>query len=280
MKYFKIIYLLCLGLLVSCGDKREVSSGDEVRDSLLMVIEAKNKEIALNDYTTTQTAAVLDSISKYENLLITNQEGTPTRATALNNLKRFQEILDIYKNKMNAIQDSLSKTKNANKSLITIVEQLNSQLQAKEQLIASLRQEIQTGKREIRTLRADISSLSESNKKLEASKKLLTKVADTQDKMINRGYFIVGTKASLKQKGILKSGGLFKKSTLNTANFNVDDFISVDIRVTKDIAISGKSPKILSPMPAGSYHWEGSRLIIDNPSMFWKTTNYLVVQVN
>ncbi len=280
MKYFNIIVLLLFGVFFSCKNNSEVPNDNKKLDSLMTVIDAKNKEIALNDYVTNEMASVLDSISKYENLLITNKEGKQTKASAMNNLKRFQEILALYKERITAIQDSLSKTKNANKSLLTIVEQLNGQLQAKESQIASLQKELQSGKKEIKGLKSELSNVIKSNNELTRENEQISKVADVQDKIINKGYFIVDTKANLKKKGILKGGGLLSKAIINTSNVNESNFVCIDIRDTKEITAVGKSPKILSQMPAGSYHWKGQRLFIDNPTSFWQVTKYLIIQVN
>lgn len=265
---------------MSCKNNQETPTYDEERDSLLTIIDAKDREIALNDYVTDQMASVLDSISKYENMLVTTQEGKLTKASAMNNLKRFQEILNLYKERMTAIQDSLSKTKNANKSLLTIVEQLNAQLQAKESQIASLQKELQSGKKEIKNLKSELSNVINSNNELTRENEEISKVADVQDKIINKGYFIVDTKANLKKKGILKGGGIFSKTSINTSNVSVSNFVSIDIRNTKEITVTGKSPKILSQMPEGSYHWDGQKLFITNPTSFWQVTKFLIIQVN
>lgn len=280
MKNISIVLLFGFVLLFSCKENQKSPIDNSERDSLMAIIDAKNKQIETNEYATTQMAAALDSISKYENILVSNAEGTPTKTSALKNLKRFQEILDVYRNRMTAIQDSLSKTQGVNKSLLTIIEQLNGQLLAKERQIATLRDELQSGKRELKTLRADLSAANKTNLGLAASNEMLTKVADTQDKIINKGYFLIDTKANLKKKGIIKGGGLLSKATINTSNIIAENFVSIDIRVTKEIVVSGKSPKILSQMPSGSYHWDGTTLIIDDPTSFWHVTNYLIIQVN
>lgn len=280
MKIFNVIVLLFLVVLLSCKNNQETPSNNKERDSLMTIIDAKDKEIALNDYVTDQMASVLDSISKYENLLLTNREGRQTKVSAMNNLKRFREILEFYKKQMNAIQDTLSKTKNANKSLLAIVEQLNGQLRAKESHIVSLQKELQSGKKEIKNLKSELSNVINSNKELTRENEQISKVADVQDKIINKGYFVVDTKANLKKKGILRGGGFLSKTSINTSNVNASNFVCIDIRNTTEITVTGKSPKILSQMPEGSYRWEGQKLFITNPTVFWQVSKYLIIQVN
>lgn len=279
MNFFKTFIFFVVVILSSCDNKPNSSHSEKEIDSLLSIIDEQRKDIFNTDNAMNQMASTLDSIAKYESILIKNTEGTTTKATAIKNLMRFQEILGIYKERMVALHDSLSSSEKSNKSLLIIIDRLNAQITGKEKQIASLKSEISNGKREIRSLKANITQLTEANGELTATNTVLNKVASTQDKIINRGYFIVDTKTNLKKMGILSGGGLFSKSKVNTSNMNDGHFVSVDIRVTKEITVSGKSPKVLSQMPSGSYHWNGSKLIIDDPTSFWRITNYLIIQV-
>ena len=100
-----------------------------------------------------------------------------------------------------------------------------------------------------------------------------------QEKQINNAWFVYGTKAELKEQGILKGGEVLKDN-----DFNKDYFTEIDIRNVKNIKTYSKSARLLTTHPDGSYMLtkDGNgyyELHISNPSRFWSVSKYLVMLV-
>ncbi len=102
-----------------------------------------------------------------------------------------------------------------------------------------------------------------------------------QDALLNEGYVKIGSKAELKAAGLL-TGGFLKKNKVDMSSIDKSLFQKVDIRHVTEIPIPSKKPKLLSPAPADSYHFEtdggSSTLVITNPTRFWSVSNFLIIQ--
>lgn len=99
-------------------------------------------------------------------------------------------------------------------------------------------------------------------------------------------YYIIGTEEQLISKGILKKEGrIIKKKKVDFTNINKSVLTKGDIRTLSYISIQGKSPKILSDVPKGSYTLENNgdksyTLKISNASSFWSANNrILIIQI-
>lgn len=62
-------------------------------------------------------------------------------------------------------------------------------------------------------------------------------------------------------------------------------FVRVDIRQLRELTLNSKKPKILTTMPQSSYsivrNSDGiSLLTINDPTLFWSSSNYLVISLD
>ncbi len=71
--------------------------------------------------------------------------------------------------------------------------------------------------------------------------------------MLNDAYVLICDKKTLQEIGILTKGNLLKKSKFNPDNVNLGYCETVDISKERNIHLNSKKPKILSPVPSGSY---------------------------
>ncbi len=79
-------------------------------------------------------------------------------------------------------------------------------------------------------------------------------------------------------------GNLLKKAKFNADNVNLGNCETVDISKVRNIPLNSKKPKILSPVPSGSYkiveNQDGGKiLVINDPTSFWSLSNILVIQL-
>ena len=100
----------------------------------------------------------------------------------------------------------------------------------------------------------------------------------TQDNQSNTAWFVFGTKNELQEQGIFQNGHVLR------GNFNKNFFTRIDIRVDKEIKLFSKSAELLTRHPSSSYTLapDANRLYvlkITDPSLFWSTSEYLVILV-
>lgn len=157
----------------------------------------------------------------------------------------------------------------------------------KDNQIIQLRKEIEKKNVDISRLQEQVTSqqytidsqtvkIDELNKKTQRQNEALAR----QDAILNNGYVLLGTKADLQRKGILKKGKLVSESILDRSKFK-----QVDMRHWKEVSFTAKKPRILSNMPTSSYELTTDghgnfTLTIINPSDFWKITSYLIIQTD
>jgi TolA-binding protein len=163
--------------------------------------------------------------------------------------------------------------------LKSLVDGLQTQVETQNLRIQELQASLAEKDSTIQVQSMRIDSLSQSVSNLtEVSKEQAGTVA-RQEKQINNAWFVYGTKAELKEQGILKGGEVLKDN-----DFNKDYFTEIDIRQVKNIKTYSKSAQLLTTHPNGSYMLAKDangyyELHISNPSRFWSVSKYLVMQV-
>jgi len=105
-----------------------------------------------------------------------------------------------------------------------------------------------------------------------------------QDETIHTAWYVFGTTKELKEQKIVTSDGLFSPQRVLQRDFNKNYFVRIDARNTKSIPLYSTRAKILTNHPKSSYTLEKQNgnfsLIIVNPSDFWSTSKYLVIEVD
>lgn len=237
----------------------------------------------------TTIAQGLDSIAVQENILYSNKgrDGVLLdRKQIAANLKSMADILARQRSKIKMLQDSLASRKNTKgiEQLQHVIEFLNQQLAEKDNVIQSLRTELNNSKKDITQLRASLSEMKTRADRAEQRSKVLTTALTTQDEVLNECYVKIGTKKQLTASGILK-GGFLKRKKVNYGEVDKSKFSAVDIRKFREVKLKSDNPKILTPQPsARSYHFEDNGdgscvLVITNPTLFWSVSNFLIIQL-
>lgn len=196
------------------------------------------------------------------------------------------DILARQRAKIKMLQDSLANKKSSQgvERLQKVVEFLNQQLAEKDQVIQSLRADLNNSKKDITQLRASLSDMRTKANNAEQKTKVLTKALSKQDEVINECYVKIGTKKQLSAAGLLK-GGFLQKKKVNYEDVDKSKFNAVDIRKFREIPLHSSNPKILTPQPSNrSFHFEESgdgncTLVITNPTLFWSVSNFLIIQL-
>jgi chromosome segregation ATPase len=283
MKKFGFVTVMTL-LLAACGQNQQISDSaiEQERDSLQRIIN--EKDVELNDIMSTFDE-VQEGIRR-----INEAEGRVTIADAspetANNKELIRENMQFIREAMQQNRDMIAQLKeklrkstfNADKLKKTVenlqaqIDAQNSRIQELEASLAEKDAQLTAQNEQINTLNENVNTLTEENKQKTAT-------VATQEKQLNAAWFVFGTKAELKEEKILQNGDV-----LRDENFNKDYFTQIDIRYDKIIKFYSKSATILSNHPSGTYQMiKDSKglyeLHISDPTKFWSTGRYLVVQV-
>lgn len=218
MKTSQIIMpLLMLMFVFSCkNEKVDMQHYVAERDSILQ--ENKNKTQQLDELNgVLSTIAIgLDSIAVQENILFNNSGRDGVRLDKHEIAARLNGMADILarqRAKIQVLQDSLANRKASQgvEHLQRVVEFLNQQLAEKDQVIRSLRADLNNSQKDITQLRASLSDMKSRAVRAENKTQVLTTALSKQDDVINECYVRIGTKKQLSAAGLLKGGFLQKK---------------------------------------------------------------------
>ena len=291
MKTFRIIMpLLMLVLVFSCkNEKVDMQQFVAERDSILQDNRSKTQQLDELNSVLSTIAIGLDSIAVQENILFNGSGRDGVRLDKHEIAARLNGMADILarqRAKIQALQDSLAnrKTSQSVEHLQRVVEFLNQQLAEKDQVIKSLRADLNNSKKDLTQLRASLSDMKNRAVKAENKTQVLTTALSKQDDVINECYVRIGTKKQLSAAGLLK-GGFLQKKKVNYEDVDKSKFNAVDIRKFREITLKSNNPKILTPQPSNrSFHFEESgdgtcTLVITNPTLFWSVSNFLIIQL-
>lgn len=284
INYFYLIFTIWL--FFSCtNNSREKSELMSQIDSLKIENQKKEKDINEMMSYVNVLADGLDSIAKQEDILFNSNKGREgvviNREQLKKNLDVFENIINQQKQRISQLADSLkAKGENLNK-LQVLVDYLNHQLEEKDNVIKSLRADLENNKVNIANLQRKVRSLSDSNTELTSKVESQSTALAAQAEMINECYVKIGNKKTLSAMGIITSG-LLKKTKINPNAINQSQFTKVDIRYFTEVPLQSSKPVILTQMPSSSYKIEktgknSSILYIVDPTAFWSLSNYLVI---
>ena len=296
MKYLYSLVAICAisFSIASCGNKTQ-DSGKSAWERELDSLQSVNaqQQMILDDMTTTMAdiSMSLDTIAMHESMIIrrVDEEGNPLSKKGLKSkLNTLAEIIKNQREKMAEMEKAMSEGKSSVTQLKSIIAYLNASLEQKEAEIQQLKAEVDSKNFSIARLNTHVSSLRDTvasvRQENEEQRQQMERQTAQHETAINEVYYIIGTKDKLLNYGILSKSGLFKKSKVNFSSIDKSVLIKGDKRNLKKININGKSPKMLSDAPNGSYSLDkgesSSTLTILDAEKFWSANNkILVIQV-
>ena len=283
MKKFGFISVVTL-LLASCGQGQQMSESamQEERDSLQRIIN--EKDVELNDIMSTfdEVQEGIRRINEAEGR-VTIADASPESASSKEvireNMQFIREAMQQNRDMIAQLKEKLRKSTFNAEKLKKTVENLQAQIDAQNTHIQELEATLAEKDAQLAAQGEQINTLNESVNTLTEENKQKTATVATQEKQLNAAWFVFGTKNELKEQKILQNGDV-----LRDGDFNKDYFTQIDIRYDKLIKFYSKSATILSSHPSGTYQMVKDskglyELHITDPTKFWSTSKYLVVQV-
>lgn len=252
----------------------------EQRDSLNSIIAQRDTEINDMMGTLNEIQEGFREINEAENrvTLATTGEGASNKQQIRENIKFISTRMRQNRDLIKKLQNQLAASKIKGGELAKTIENLQKQLDQKDQELQQLRVELDAKNIHIMELDETINNLNTDKSNLQAESASKSQTINTQDKALNTAWYVFGTKKELKEQRILVNGRVLQ------SNFNKNYFTKIDIRNIKEIKLYSKSAKLLTTHPSSSYSLTRDAnkqyvLHISNPEIFWSTSKYLVIQV-
>lgn len=206
-------------------------------------------------------------------------------------IRVINELISENKKTIEDLNQQLKSTKGRNvelnRMLVRLKDQLNTQIEEKDQQIALLKDDLQKMNFTVEELNSDLDTLRQVNSELALSNEEKEQMIEEQVSQINTAYIALGTDKELQETNIItKEGGFLGIGRTEKLSGNLDEssFTKIDIRETKTIPVEGKKIELVTPHPADSYKINGEDKIesieITQPDKFWNNSKYLVVRVD
>ena len=281
-----LLAVLLAAVTCGCSDKKggsRSSADDDNNDSIQILLEEneqlRNEQDELLS-TLNEIQEGFREINEAQGRLSIDrqQEGANSRERIREDMRYIQETLVQNAELIEKLRNQLRESGRASEQLQRTIENLTAQMNQKNAEIDQLRNELQAKNIRIDELDAQVADLSENLTNMQQQNENQGQTISQQDQQLNSAWYCVGTKRTLKDHNILKSGRVLE------GDFDASYFTSIDIRQVTQINLNSKSADILTSHPAGSYQLLKDdagfyTLQISNYQQFWSTSKYLVVQV-
>ncbi len=272
-------------VLAGCNQvsKEQYQEATNTNDSLMYVALQQGNEI----YELSNTLkAVSDELAQINGEIeLSNGEDqslVAKRDRLLEQLARVKQTMDQKQKELDELQKKYSTQLGQNKELKKTIDRLQNQVTDYESQLATYKVAVATKDEHIAGLTDTLTQTQQSLDSTMAQSAQQQEVINTQDEMLNTGYYLVAGKSRLKELGLLE-GNLFSKKRLTNDGFSANGFTKVDIRELNELPLGAKKVDILSSHPTSSYELQTQadgtkKLVINDPSQFWSNSRFLVVK--
>ena len=286
MKKISLLFAVVIAVvLTGCNQvsKEQYRQATNTNDSLMYVALQQGNEIY--ELSTTLNA-VSDELNQINGqIALSNGEDQSLlakRERLLQQIAMVKQTIEEKQKALDELQTKYSAQLSQNKVLKQTIERLQSEITGYENKVTVLNEAVTVREQKIEGL---TNTLTETQRSLEttiAQNEQQQEVINTQDEMLNAGYYIVADKKHLKDLGLLE-GNLLSKKRLTRQGFSSEGFNKVDIRELNELSLGAKKVDILSSHPKDSYELreqaDGTiKLVINDPTEFWSNSRYLVVK--
>lgn len=287
MKSSAMLGILCALLLFGCSNKEreeqlqsELTQVSNVRDSLQQSLNQRDQYLDEVMKTVTDVYGDLEKTRVKEHKLMPKGSQEHPQVMTANTrqqlLTSVNEIGSALKDNQKKISDLQVRLKKAGVESTKL-----------NQLIETMKTDIQNREQEIGQLKSNLEGLTASVNEKSRIIQVKDSVIGDQQKKLNTVYYIAGTRDQLKEKGIITRNGGFLWGLLGSTivlNGSIDtaQFQRIDKTTEQTIHLQGKVDEILPQRSPDSYtestdpDQKASDLQIIEPNKFWQH-KYLVV---
>ncbi|MBR6878313.1 MAG: hypothetical protein IKM95_02890 [Bacteroidales bacterium] len=290
-KIVNIVSVFALvALLGSCAESsKKYKALEAERDSLLVVTSNVTTDFESSLRTINEIEMALQTVREAESIIIMeNQEGNNNYAVS--QIEAIDRTIKQNKAKIEELEKQLADAGSKSKQLNATINRLKKELDDKDALMTTLRNELNASKAQVvelttkvEDLNKNVEVLTEDVDNLSAQSAEQQATIRLQDAMMNSVYYIVAPMETLKQYELVTGGGLFKKESVsNVINKNVLNV--ADRRELTTLPLNTKKANILTNHPESSYQITKNddgmlSLVIVDKEAFWNISNYLIISI-
>lgn len=280
-----IVILISALLLISCGDGKtapeQQSLMDASKQELVNALEERDRLLAL----VKDISNGMDQIKRLENVLtLTNPsaaDATTRRAQILSDIASIKQTLKNRREELTALEEQLKQSAFYSEELQSTINVLRTQIDRQSKEIAGLQAQLSSANIQIDSLNNAVDSLNTSMTNVTNELDSAQATSLMLENELNTCYYVVGSKADLREHKIIETAFL-RKTRLLKGDFDQNYFVTSDKRSLDSIPLYSRKVKIHTNHPDGSYELtdseHGKTLRILNHEHFWSLTNYLVIQ--
>lgn len=282
MKYLIVLAASMVCMLTSCVSRSTADKIEGQRDSLTMVVSAKDSLINAVFEDINSISENLALIKTRESLItaVGESEGGRRPVEEINNdIAAIDRLLQENKAKIAQLQRAAAQLRKANlriDGLEKMVAGLNQQLSDKQREIAALQDNLSKIGVQVQTLTEQVAERGAEVENLAAEKVEL-------ENQMNTVYYIVGSEKELRDAQIINKQGFIGRTLTVNKNSTFDSFTKSDLRLLNEVPINQKKVSIVTSHPEGSYELVPgadktiAKLLIVDPARFWESSKILVV---
>jgi len=267
--------------LASCNNQQaQVDALSAKVDSLQAISDLKDSSMGMLAETMADIQNNIATIKEKEGIISVSLAEGANESQIQSDLEAIRQALENNKKKVAKLQAQLSKATKNNKELEAIIGTLNAQIEQQNAEISKLNSMLEEKDIEIGFLNNAVIRLSTSVDSLATVKEDVDQKLAAATDNIETGYYIIGTKSELKEKGLLETG-LFKGKK---ATGNVDESLFTKVNVTEltSLPLNVKKAQLISTHAEDSYSLDEDAegmitLNIKDKETFWKTSKYLII---
>lgn len=219
-----------------------------------------------------------------------NGENESRRQQLRADMIAIQQALQARRERLAQLEKKLSGMQSENSTLQKTIKNLKAQIAEQQTGMATLTEQLAAANIRIEELDNTVTTLNQAVDTLsmglanETSKREEAENRATQNEnRLNMCYYAIGSKDNLKKAKILESGFL-RSTKIMKGDYDDSYFTLGDKRTLSEIPLHSNKAKVLTDQPATSYEivdQNGQKVLrITNPDLFWKKSDYLVVQVD
>ncbi|GHU86544.1 hypothetical protein FACS1894153_3810 [Bacteroidia bacterium] len=201
----------------------------------------------------------------------------------LKDIEDINKMMDINRRKLADLENlkrKLAEVNNQNNTYAKLVEDLKAKIEAYEQEIAKLKEDLSAANEKITVLTDENTTVKQDN----ATK---AQKIEEQENVLNTAYFVIGTQKDLTEKNIiLRKGGFIGigKSTFVNSEAPLSSLNKIDIRTLNNLETGSAKPQLLSVHSANSFKWDQTdptnlKLEITNSAEFWRQAKVCVIVI-
>lgn len=288
----KFIYLALIAALpfTSCVSKSSADKLQGEKDSLALIVAAKDSVINDVFLSLNGIAENLNVIKERENIISSSIDSGDIKkqstAKISEDIESINQLLIQNRETISRLQHNAAMLKKANvkvAALEKLIKEMTTQIEAKDAEIVTLKDELRQRNIQVTELTGAVTGLNTKVADLSESKNKLEGEVKSQGDILNTAYYIVGSQKELLGKEIVYKSGFIGRTLKINENRSLDSFTQVDIRNFDEVIIGKKGVSLVSSHPTGSYEFVMndkdvfSSLVITDKTKFWEYSKVLVI---